>query len=154
MTKLWYVTSAFLIPLAVFPLLKMVTTFLSALIESALQNLSEDKASDSALCSAANWGQPMVDNWRLTLITLTVSNPSYLSLSGIELIISMTYKKTVLFSNGWGFNGQPKRSETISSILLPQHNSIQLQLHWQSFWKSAINLTAKTLALSFLHLLS
>lgn len=63
----------------------------------------------------------------------------------------MTCKKTVLFSNGWGFNGQPKRSETISSILLSQHNSIQPQLQWQSFWPSAINITARTLALSYFY---
>lgn len=123
------------------------------LMELALENLGEDKAVIALYAAqqtevSTQW---IIEGWPRAH---AVSHPSYLSLSGIWLIIFMTFKKTVLFSNGWGFNGQPKRSEATSSILLPQHNSIQFQLHWQSFWPSAINLTAKTLALLFLHFLS
>lgn len=43
MNKTCHVNSTFLIPLAVFPLLKMIIKFCFALIPLALQNPTEDK---------------------------------------------------------------------------------------------------------------
>lgn len=82
MTTMWYITSAFLIPLAVFPLLKMVITFWSTLIQLALQNPSEDKAATALYAVQQTevnlWW--IIEGWPQTH---AVSQPSYLSLSGI-----------------------------------------------------------------------